>query len=271
MEDIIIIDPEQTEYDQIDIYNPIQEDKKNIENIDNIEIVGEESIKDESKQVNQSDSIIFDSNDINNLRSTQNIDVKNYDSFVLWTNPNPNKSFVSDYYTIDDDIDNYDLLGFEYRNYTGNNITNIYYIKVEDFKNLTGSTSNRLGLNVQFNGSTYTKFLYYNSDTSVWFSPTYKITNGSTDGTLAVPIKIYGYKAKSLSNNDIQNVPSVSGNNITNNYYITVSANDPSLSYNLLNKPLNNYSVSESILLFIFMGLFVAAFSHFIKKNIFKL
>lgn len=62
----------------------------------------------------------------------------------------------------------------------------------------------------------------------------------------------------------------VSGNSIKN-YYISVSGNDASLSYNLLNKPLNSYSVSESILLFIFMGLFVAGFSWFIKKNVFKL
>lgn len=275
MEDIIIMDPEQTEYDQIDVYVPVQEQKQDIVTIEKIEEVEEESIKNESKQVNQSDIIISSSNGTYNINSLQISDINNfldnYDYFLLWNNLNDTSIQSPGYVNLNDNLDNYDLICVQFKGTTSSSAYSLVMMDINDFKNcIEGSAGNRFCF-----GYTDQNYLYVRDIVST--STNNKISidrgrncyNNNTDNSKCIVSKIYGLSYKTLNNND---VPIVSGNNIYYNYNIYCgSLSDDSLSNNLLNKPLNNYSVSESILLFIFMGLFVAGFSWFIKKNIFKL
>lgn len=43
-----------------------------------------------------------------------------------------------------------------------------------------------------------------------------------------------------------------------------------SLSENIINKPLNNYTVSESLLAFVVVAVFVAGLSYVIKRSVFR-
>lgn len=283
MEDIIVMDPEQTEYEQIDVYDPSLIDKQDLENIEKIEKAEEENLN-EFKQIDKSNDIVFIGDDINNLNSIKSINLnefdEHFDKVLLWENSNTSNSFAEQTITFsgDDYMETYDYLEIIY-NYSTNNYSRHVMIIDPSEIPLQG-TAGTIPILGAYTGSQTINRPFYRPTNSLdatqkqlhFYSAVNRNTGGVNNST-SIPYQIYGLKFK--DNVDIDPTPtlspSVSGNNVINNYYITVSSNDASLSYNILNKPLNNYSVSESILLFIFMGLFVAGFSWFIKKNIFKL
>ena len=259
MEDIIIIDSEQTEYDQIDINDPIYEKEDDIEYFIKIE---EESINNESKQIDKSNIFISDSYLINNYSSVKSVNINDYPDLnmtLLWSNSNIDANFNPQ--TLSLDLSEYTLIGITFRE-TGDTL----------FVFPVGFTSDSVylaGASGSFSNLDRVRIINTIDSSGISFGSGRQ--NGVVYNDCMTPREIFGISLNSVVNPSPTPVPNVSGNNI-NNYYIYVTGvSDNSLSYNIMNKRLNNYSVSESILLFIFMGLFVAGFSWFIKKNIFKL
>ena len=120
---------------------------------------------------------------------------------VLWTNPNPTSSsgFAAQTVTLSDSISNYDYIyvtwGYN-SSYTGTSNKNYY--SVSDFKNLTlgGGTRHFIGQGgaQDTSNNTYTREIYYVSDTSIGFTVGYGVNRVQSVANVIIPLSIIGIK-----------------------------------------------------------------------------
>lgn len=98
------------------------------------------------------------------------------------------------------------------------------------------------------------------------------IENGNVQNQsdVVVPVSDVIDDSNSIESVSVNNSPlpisTISGNNINNYNIYTVS--DNSVSWNIINKPLNEYTVSESISTLIFLELLVGGIIYLIRKGI---
>lgn len=279
MEDILVLENnsiEETVIDETEFKDDQLSDSDfgSDKSLDEVVLKGEESI-DEFKQVDKSDSIILGSNDINNLRSAKNVsinyDIDNFEKEEIWINNNPSNSFITQYINFNNDINDYDLIGFVYNRSINDNTPFILLVPVNDFKSKTpinGNNSwNYLGCGY-YDSYYFTRLITYNDDNSVLFHSTIMWPSNSVNDNYCIPVKIIGYRSETLSNNEI---PVVSGNNITNNYYIYCDGvSENAVSWNLINKPINEYNVQESFMLLSFTFALCISLYLLIRKAVFK-
>lgn len=291
LDDMILENYEVIEEDQEELYEPIEEIKtKDIEENSSRDIQEEKKDslveKKEEININESESsylicggdVIFnvDNVEVSNLksasRSAGTFEFENYDTSNLWTNKSPTSNFGSQVITLNDSINNYDLLAFECKLNTSSNNTFTLFLSVNDFKNRSSSGKDFrvCSVSTQGNYSLHYRIFNYSSDTSINVSNAFMDQYQQSYGNgYNIPLNVYGLKAKVI--NEPTQEPTqkpLSGNTIINNYYGCVS--DNSLSYNIMNKPLNQYNTAESFCAFgclfaLGIGLYLL-----IRKVIFK-
>lgn len=195
--------------------------------------------------INKSDVSILGSNDINNLFSIEDFNLEDYFYINnLFRSGNYNNFYGSDtiYIPSKYKFSQFDLVSFLFRE---NNSSENYYQLIIDpkeclEKNYSPSFSARYG-------SSYITRPFVLYDDCVFFTSTNIRATSSSNNNYLIPIEINGLYFKDISDSsqpDIPVSPSVSGN-VVNNYYISLSGNG--VSYNLIDKPLNEYTPTESM------------------------
>lgn len=235
MEDILITDIK--EFEEITDFVIIDKDVPvSVDDINRKEIIEGGEFQDKS------DVSILGSNAINNNRSSKNVDLSHFDVTSLWNNSNPDVSIGnSSPITFTDSILNYDLIGVRFKYVVGSE-ANLYSF-VDPKQTLAGSNP-AVNLNCSsFGGSAlFDRNIYIVSDSQAYIQ---NVSAGSSYNSYSVPVEIIGLNFKEISNSpDIPVSPSVSGN-VVNNYYISLSGNG--VSYNLIDKPLNEFTPTESM------------------------
>ena len=113
---------------------------------------------------------------------------------TLWTNASPTTAFNEQDITISDDMNNYDYLKITV-NYNNTSSTTLmdFYVKVADFKTMTGAGhfSFPAGL-IHTNSVFYFRPFTYTSDTKVHAGLTRY--GSSTSGAALIPVEIKGLK-----------------------------------------------------------------------------
>lgn len=121
---------------------------------------------------------------------------------VLWINESPDSAFAAQSVTLSADIDNYDLIGVYYK-YTINRaiVNDPYFILITPADLKTSAHSDGTRHNVfSFGGiqspsnAIYSRNLYYESNTQLYFDLCYQMGGGSTTPESSLPLKIVGIK-----------------------------------------------------------------------------
>ena len=260
-------------------FNDIQEDIKKESSIE----------KKEENYINESESgfiicggdVIFnvDNVEVSNLksgkRSAGTFELENYDTSNLWTNNSPTSNFSNQVITLNDSIDNYDLIAFECKLNTTSNNTFTLFLSVNDFKNRSSSGKDFrvCSVSTQGNYNFHYRIFNYSNDTSINISHAWMDQYQQSYGNgYNIPLNVYGLKAEVMAEPTPLPTPEPTevplGNTIINNYYGCVS--DDSLSYNIMNKPLNQYNTAESFCAFGCLFALGIGFYLLIRKVIFK-
>lgn len=209
------------------------------------ELVREESIN-EREQIDKSDGVILSGDDINNLRSIKAISIsdidKIFDTVLLYSDDSysayPNGSVN---FNLNGNISDYDyiLITFRGLNRSGMEEKSMI-VSSEDFLNNPSTTRTGFYIGYTTTSPGYASRYIQGTDN--------QIKSYSAQGQTGQITKVYGLNIKENILNpsapDIPINPSVSGN-VVNNYYISLSGNG--VSYNLIDKPLNEYTPTESM------------------------
>lgn len=120
---------------------------------------------------------------------------------TLWTNPNPTASagFAAQNVTLSDDVSNYDYIEFEFfQNVSKRDDIVIVAFSPEQLKNkYIGSNWYGSSATIFAGNYYYTRYIRYDSETSMYISSGLKAKSGSSGSTFAtsiIPNKIYGIK-----------------------------------------------------------------------------
>lgn len=195
--------------------------------------------------INKSDVSILGSNDINSMLSAKAISIEDdFEQFILWENSNPYSSFSDNSILLSSSLSDFDIIqiGFTFNvNEFVTNSRNVYIIASDFPKFNDQSFANVIQLS---SSNVYRGFLYVDN-THIRFLNAVN-SNGVTVNTACIPVYVKGLNLKEgeIIQPDIPVNPSVSGN-VVNNYYISLSGNG--VSYNLIDKPLNEYTPTESM------------------------
>lgn len=262
MEDLII-------QDEFDV--PVVEEKT-------IDIIGTEEEKeikkDETEVINKIDDVVLLDSDINSLRSNQIITMnKVYEDFDV-TELYYDGTLVglsSTEFQLSDSILNYDYILFRWK---GSNTlaSGVDFFEIVDsnmFYNSIGDSKSKLTIGYRGTNAYGTRIINPREDPTKIGVSNSILFNSTVNNNYNILYAVYGLNIKTLSNNDVPTPnPSVSGN-VINNYYITVSGNG-SVSYNLLNKPLNEYTPTESMFALSLLFALCMAFVILIRKVVFR-
>ena len=115
---------------------------------------------------------------------------------TLYTNPSPTSTMKSVTLTLNDDIDNYDLLKFNYKTLYNGSITSSVYMSVADFKE-TGVSKTQLTLGMGQGNLGYlagVRYIIYETDTSVKVSYAYYGGKTDSNGNANIITSIVGIK-----------------------------------------------------------------------------
>lgn len=243
-------------------------DYRKVEYLDPEQIIKGEELKGE--EIIYEKSAVSGSGNIDRSVSAEIVNIENYDKTILWTNTSPTTNFTAKSVQLSDDINNYDILGFEFS--SGNE--NLILVPVEIFKKytLTGNTRTCAGSNlIKYGSLYYSRAFYFDTNYSIYFASGFRCLPSSdsaaVDNTVLTPLNVYGYKAKTLSNSNPDSI--VSGNNVYN-YNIYCSVSDDSLSYNIINKPISEYNTQEGLLFMLLVGFMGAGLVHLIRKAVIR-
>ena len=105
-------------------------------------------------------------------------------STLLWTNPSPNSSFVSNTYSMN--LSGIKTVIIEYKREAS---TNIYLYAVLSLEGV--SNTNRTVIGGQYGGYGVARTLFPDSDTQMFFGDCYNIIGQMVDSA-CIPYKIYG-------------------------------------------------------------------------------
>lgn len=263
-DDILKLDPVYEDYEELKQDPEIQEDVENII---------EESKKDERKAIDQSGDIIYSGILTKFNTNRQTLNLNNFDSTLLWTNPSPTAGMNASTLVLDDDMSNYEYIMIEYKPVVTLDSTVKIFFPVNDLE-VKKANSNVIGIGgILPNGQT--ESARYISKVSNYDD---RIFMGSStlSNTQGVPINIYGLNAKTISTPDPTPTPNpnpgiTTSGNVINNYYNNYyGVSENSVSWNIMNKPFNEYTVTESYfaittLLFLSIGIYLI-----IRRSIFK-
>ena len=268
MNDDILMDL--TEYQELKEDPVISED---IENIIKEENKIDEGLKDESKQDNKSDDVIYYSADINNLRGTKSIGVSDFDVTTIWQNSNPSSLQGAGTLALIGDLSDYDYIEFIFVGNPNDYESSVIY-SYDEFKRYTNNDYTFKASSLYRHTSTnsqYVRGVYYLDDNNIKIDSARNITNGGTTSTYNKVLKVNGLKLKEVQNNNPSNPEITTSGNIINNYYNNYyGVSENSVSWNIMNKPLNEYTVTESyfaisLLLALCIGIYLV-----IRRAIFK-
>lgn len=197
--------------------------------------------------INKSDVSILGSNDINSMLSTKAISIdEDFEKVNLWENTNYTSSFSDSTVLLNNSISDFDIIQIVFTSSVNSGLYNLknIYIFSEDFPLFHLSTGGTFANMIGASSNVYRGFQYVD-DTHIRF---FNAVNqqGVNVNTACIPVYIKGlnFKEGEIIQPDVPINPSVSGN-VVNNYYITLSGNG--VSYNLIDKPLNEYTPTESM------------------------
>lgn len=258
-DDILQLDPD---------YQELKQDPEIKEDVENII---EESKKDERKEIDKSGDIIYSGILTKSNTNRQTLNLNNFDSSLLWTNPSPSAQMNASTLIFDDDMSNYEYLLIEYKPVvTVDNIVKIF-VPVNDLA-VKKANSNTIGIGgVLPNGQT--ESVRFINKVNGYTDRIY-VTSSQLSMTQGVPINIYGLNEKTISTPDPTPTPTpgiTTSGNVINNYYNNYyGVSENSVSWNIMNKPFNEYTVTESYfaistLLFLCIGIYLI-----IRRSIFK-
>lgn len=273
MSDILQID-----FEEIEKVLPGSEDENSESLPSNTDVFKEdtkigEEIKDESKQDNKSDNIIYSGVLAKSDTNRQTLNLSNFDSSLLWTNPSPTAQMNASTLVLDDDMSNYEYIMIEYKPVVTVDSTVKIFFPVNDLT-VKKANSNVIGIGgVLPNGQT--ESVRYINKLEGYTDRIY-VTSSQLSMTQGVPINIYGLNAKTSVTPDPTPTPTpnpeiTTSGNVINNYYNNYfGVSENGVSWNLLNKPINQYTVSESLFLYQFLILFFVMMYLLIRRAVFK-
>ena len=131
---------------------------------------------------------------------TLNVNVPNTPSLnatTLWTNSSPTSSFSSKTVTLSQSKANFDYLEFIYALSTSQTtLTRSIIIPASEFTSDTSDAANktRVGLSGKGNSTTFCRFAFYVSNTSVQFSNAYNVAATGNTNASCIPLYIKGLK-----------------------------------------------------------------------------
>ena len=261
-QDPVVEDPEELKQDHV-----LDVEKFDSNNFKD-ELILDEGLNNELLKNDAATDVVLSRAINNSNSSSQSINIENFDQVDLWQNTDPNSNYIGGNVILSDSISNYDFIGFEYKNSINLKLINLTLVKSNTLELLYGNPGNRIGLSCVNGGYWYNRGVRYENDNTLVFSSCYSYPSYSGVDNYCIPLKIYGFKANTLSNNDIPN-QIVSGNNIYNfNYYCGVSEN--TVSNNLLNKPLSEFNIGESLGAYSMIFALGVSFYLLVRRCIFK-
>lgn len=118
---------------------------------------------------------------------------------TLWTNSAPTSSYSGGDVTLSQSIENFDLIGIEYLNYTGGSTTGRIMIDIASFRKCVSGAANnnvRFTMGTRWSGysNNYVRMLYYVSDTQASFTDCTRVGASGTGNGFCIPQKIVGIK-----------------------------------------------------------------------------
>lgn len=228
----------------------------------------EESI-DEFKQINKSDDIIFGSDGSNNNISYKSINVNTdllgFDKTLIWSNPNPYSNLNTGYITLNESYKKFDYILINYIDNTTSKHESSVLVSSDDFE-FKGTVSPVVYVGIRSNTPSY-----YSRCVFGYNDQMYTYTNSANVGVIQ---SVYGLTEKTVvepTPTPNPDLPSVSGN-IVNNYYNIYcdGVSENAVSWNLINKPINEYSVSESLLGMSVLFMLAFGFVLLMRKAVFR-
>lgn len=232
-----------------------------------------EGEKDESKQDNKSDNIIYSGILTKSGNNRQTLNLSNFDSTLLWTNPSPTAGMNASTLVLDDDMSNYEYILIEYKPVVSVESTVKIFFPVNDLE-VKKAWSNVIGIGGVLNNGSTESVRYVNKVNN--YDDRIYVGVSTLNNNQGVPINIYGLNAKTIVTPEPTPTPNpnpsiTTSGNVINNYYNNYfGLSENGVSWNLLNKPINQYTVSESLFLYQFLILFFVMMYLLIRRAVFK-